>query len=325
MSDAAAPNPLVTILMPTHARAHLVPFAVRSALAQTYAPVEIRVLDNASPDDTAGALAEFRADQRFHYHRHPQDLGITGNWRYGIAAARGEFFCLLHDDDTIEPEFIEKLVAPLRADPTLALAFSDHWTIDRHGRRLAEESAAATHRFGRDRLPGGVIADLARVGLVEHSVPVGATLFRRAAATPEMIDERARGAIDHWLLYQIVKAGWRRAFYLPERLMNYRVHGGGMSTGRGRGGMVAGHLFRYETMLADPAMSPLHEPLRALWAHEATTEGIDLLAAGQRTDARRVLARVLLRQRPPRPRTLAAWALAHLGMPGTWLARRLVV
>ena len=96
-----------------------------------------------------------------------------------------------------------------------------------------------------------------------------------------------------------------------------------MSTGRGRGGMAAGPLFRYETLLADPEMAYLREPVRDLWAHEATTEGIDLLAAGRRAEARRLLARVLRHRR--RARTLAALTLTWLGNPGVRLARRLVV
>ena len=97
----ASGGPLITILVPTYARARYVGIAVRNALAQTYENIEILVLDGASPDGTAAAMEEFHAESRVRYVRHAKTLGISGNWRHGIAAAtfpRGTFFCLLHDD-----------------------------------------------------------------------------------------------------------------------------------------------------------------------------------------------------------------------------------
>ena len=130
---AVSSEPLVSILVPTYGRAAFAREAVTSALAQTYARIEVIVLDDASPDDTAAALAPFTGDPRFRYVRHEENLGIVGNWRRGISLARGEFFCLLHDDDTFQPDFVAALSAPLRADPSLVLAFCDHWVTDRAG------------------------------------------------------------------------------------------------------------------------------------------------------------------------------------------------
>lgn len=314
----------MSILIPTYARAAFVPAAVASALAQSHTRIEVVALDDASPDDTTAALAPFARDPRFRSVRHGRNLGIVRNWRHGIELARGEFFCLLHDDDTFEPDFVAALLAPLRADPDLVLAFCDHWVTDRAGNRQPAASDAASRRFGRDRLPGGPVADFPSAALLDHAVPVGATLFRAARVLPAMLDERAAGAIDSWLLYQLIRAGGDRAVYVPRRLMNYRVHGGGMSHGRARGGMAAGHVFRYERLLADPQppFPAWRGALRDAWATEATTLGLDRAAAGRRREARRLLARVVRHR--PRPRSLASLALACAGRPGTWLLNRLL-
>ena len=312
-------EPLVTILVPSYARAGYAVEAVRSALAQDYRAIEVLVLDDASPDDTAEKLSPFRSDPRFRYVRHEKNLGITGNWRYGIGAARGQYFCLLHDDDTLEPDFVRSLLQPMLADPALALAFCDHSIMDQFGRPLPSE--ANTARFHRDTLPAGKLSDdaFARAVLVDLSVPVGASLFRRDAVTPEFVDARAQGAIDYWLLYRLLQTG-RGAFYVNRRLMNYRAHGGGMSA-RSTLYMAEGHLFRLNAVLADPAFPALRQDVAALRRFSLTGYGIDLAQSGRRREARRALWMVL-REHPSR-RALVAFALSCLGRPGGWFIAKL--
>ena len=107
-------KPLVTILIPTYNRAEFLREAIQSAVTQTHRELEILILDDASPDETAAVAAEFADDPRVTYVRHSKNLGITGNWRAGIERAKGEFFCLLHDDDTFEPTFVESLLLPMQ-------------------------------------------------------------------------------------------------------------------------------------------------------------------------------------------------------------------
>lgn len=313
------PEPLVTILVPTYARADYAAQAVQSALAQSYCSVEVVVLDDASPDDTPKRMAAFIQNPRFHYVRHEENLGITGNWHYGISHARGEYFCLLHDDDILEPNFVRELLGPLLEKSEVALTFSDHWMVDASGHRLPSEENTA--RFGRDMLkPGRLSNDVfAQAVLVDFSVPVGATLFRRAAVDPNFLDVRAQGAIDYWLLYQIVKTG-SEAFYLPSKLMNYRVHGGGMST-RSTMYMAEGHHYRFNAILADSQFTRFHSGVAAQRRTSQISYGIDLVQSGRRAEARTVLWAVLLEQ--PTRRALIAFVLSWLGRSGSWLVSKL--
>ena len=80
-------------------------------------------------------------------------------------------------------------------------------------------------------------------------------MFRRSAVDLGFIDDRAKGAIDYWLLYRLLKTGLG-AFYVNRRLMNYRSHGGGMST-RSALYMAEGHLFRFSAILNDPQFAAL--------------------------------------------------------------------
>ncbi|WP_293915230.1 glycosyltransferase family 2 protein [Deinococcus sp.] len=284
-------NSLVTILIPTYNRAEFLREAIQSAVTQTHRELEILILDDASPDDTTSVAAEFADDPRVIYIRHPNNLGIAGNWRAGIERVRGEFFCLLHDDDTFEPTFVESLLQPLRSDPNVILAFCDQWMMGTDGSRNVAESEALQKRFRRNRLSAGILPDFAVSALVNSSIPVGASLFRTAMIELAFIAEQAKGSIDSWLFYRCVGTG-RSAHYLPERLMNYRTHSGGMSSSMPIY-MAEGHLFRYRTILNDASLTRIHPQVKVLMAETLTAHGIILLVTGKRATARHSLTESL--------------------------------
>jgi glycosyltransferase involved in cell wall biosynthesis len=111
-------RPLVTIGIPTYNRADgYLREALADALAQTYAPLEIVVSDNASTDATPERVRAM-ADERVRYVRHETNIGGNANFNACLEHARGAYFLLLHDDDRIDPDFVSSCMdAFARADP----------------------------------------------------------------------------------------------------------------------------------------------------------------------------------------------------------------
>jgi hypothetical protein len=310
--------PLVTILIPTYKRAALLPQAIRSALGQTHANLEILILDDSSPDETAATVAPFTGDTRIRYIRHGVNLGLPGNWKFGIKNARGEFLAILHDDDALEPTFVEELLTPLLSDPALAICFCDQWVMDLSGRRSSVESNEMSARFGRNLLSPGRLQDPLRLALVDCSISIAACLFRTSDLSDGFVSEKAAGSNDLWLFYQCLRTG-RGAFYIQRRLANYRVHAGGMSA-EAPLYMVEGHLFRLEAMLADPALMRIHQRLSALRRRALADKGLHLVHLGRRAEARRALADSLAMG--PTGRAVGAMTLAVCGNLGTSIVRR---
>jgi glycosyltransferase involved in cell wall biosynthesis len=120
MTDPEA-RPFVTIAIPTYNRAgRFLPEALAAATSQTYSALEILVSDNASSDGTE-QLVRSSSDPRIRYHRQAENIGPVANVDFCIAAARGDYFLLLMDDDLIDPDFVARCMEAVKAHPDAAL------------------------------------------------------------------------------------------------------------------------------------------------------------------------------------------------------------
>lgn len=128
----SAPRPLVTIGIPTYNRANYLKQALHSAVHQTYPNLEIIVADNCSTDPTASIVAEF-ADQRVQHIRHATNIGGQNNCNFCVSHARGAYFLLLHDDDLIDPDFVDVCIDAVRGDTTVGIIRTGSRIIDAHG------------------------------------------------------------------------------------------------------------------------------------------------------------------------------------------------
>jgi len=103
----------VSIGIPTRNRSELLVRAVHSALAQTYADIEILVSDNASTDDSASRVRAI-GDPRVVLLEQSTNIGMIGNFNACLDRMTGEWLIMLSDDDILQPTAIEELSRPFR-------------------------------------------------------------------------------------------------------------------------------------------------------------------------------------------------------------------
>lgn len=103
---------LVSVLLPTHNRADLLPRAVNSVLAQTYKNIEILIVDDGSTDNTEQVVRSLMEQEpRIRYFRQPAAKGACAARNVALREARGKFITALDDDDEFLPTRIETLLA----------------------------------------------------------------------------------------------------------------------------------------------------------------------------------------------------------------------
>jgi glycosyltransferase involved in cell wall biosynthesis len=118
-----ADSPLVSVGIPTYARAGKLERAVDSVLGQTHTNLEVVISDNASEDATeAFCRALCAREPRVRYLRSPVNRGPTANFNTVIDELRGDYAMLLSDDDWLDPDYVASCLAELRRDPELVLA-----------------------------------------------------------------------------------------------------------------------------------------------------------------------------------------------------------
>jgi glycosyltransferase involved in cell wall biosynthesis len=110
-ATSAETAPLVSVVLPAYNHARYVAEALASVAAQTYANLELVVIDDGSTDATAavvsGCLASFARPVRFVSR---ENRGAPATLNEGAALARGQYVAFLNSDDRYAPERIATLV-----------------------------------------------------------------------------------------------------------------------------------------------------------------------------------------------------------------------
>jgi hypothetical protein len=122
-------------MIPTYNCAAYLRETLASVLSQDPGPerMQIEVVDDCSTKDDPEAVVQELGGGRVGFHRHPHNLGLTGNFNACLARSRGEWVHLLHGDDCVLPGFYQVMGHTLAAHPEVALAFCRSFTITEHG------------------------------------------------------------------------------------------------------------------------------------------------------------------------------------------------
>jgi glycosyltransferase involved in cell wall biosynthesis len=108
-------DPLVSVIIPVHNGERFIRRTLVSALAQTYDPIEVVVVDDGSTDQTA-TIVETAAvhDNRIRLFR-TQKSGVSAARNLGISQARGKLIAPLDADDLWHPEKIARQVGLMQS------------------------------------------------------------------------------------------------------------------------------------------------------------------------------------------------------------------
>ncbi|MEP7310944.1 MAG: glycosyltransferase family 2 protein [Pseudomonadota bacterium] len=121
---------LVTAIVPSYNRADVVCRAIDSALNQTYAEIEVIVVDDGSTDETPELVRRKYADRPNVRYLRVENGGVSRARNIGIAAATGAYIAFLDSDDIWLPWKIELQVRCLELLPEAGMIWTDMDAID---------------------------------------------------------------------------------------------------------------------------------------------------------------------------------------------------
>jgi glycosyltransferase involved in cell wall biosynthesis len=240
--------------------------AIRSVLAQTFADLELVVVDDGSTDGTARVVTSLAAKDARVQLVQQSNRGLAGARNTAMRMARGATFALLDSDDLWEPDFLAEQLSNHDARPDVDIVTGNGWYLDgsKHG-QLARPCP--------DPRPA---PDLASIIGDEWSVFIMSVFHRRVYATVGPFDETMRSNEDYdfWLRAALGGCVFARN---DQPLGHYRIRRDSLSASNVR--MLRGILHVY-SKLRPQIVDRRHE--MAILQEQVTRFEAELLAAEAR-------------------------------------------
>lgn len=99
--------PLLSVVIATRNRISYAISAIQSILEIPDPRLELVVQDNSDSRDLESYVRTNILNSRFHYRYTPPPFSMIDNFNAAIEMARGEYICLIGDDDGVNPEIME--------------------------------------------------------------------------------------------------------------------------------------------------------------------------------------------------------------------------
>jgi hypothetical protein len=224
----------VSVIVPNYNYCRYVDMRLRSIAAQTRAPFEVIVIDDASSDGSA----EWLADNLTRICPNAQLVINTANsgsvfrqWYDGCRRAVGEFVWIAEADDLADREFLETVLKAFD-DPDVVLSYCQSRQMASDGTILSADYLNYVADVSPDKWRSDYVVDgldeIRSALAVKNTIPnVSAVVFRRRAlieALDANLDEldRLRVAGD-WLVYlDVVHRG--KVAFVARALNSHRRH-----------------------------------------------------------------------------------------------------
>ena len=127
--------PVVSVLVTNYNHARFLRRRLDSILGQTFQPIEIIVLDDASSDNSRDLMKDYA-------QRHSMQLVFNESnsgspfiqWRRGAQLAMGKYIWIAESDDFADPRLLEVLVSRMEARPNVGLVYCQSFLVDENDR-----------------------------------------------------------------------------------------------------------------------------------------------------------------------------------------------
>jgi glycosyltransferase involved in cell wall biosynthesis len=211
---------LVSVIIPTYNRADMIGLTIDSINRQTYASIEIVVVDDGSTDHTGEVIQSLseKSERHIVYYK-KLNGGCASARNRGLELANGELIAFLDSDDTWEPDALESMVTVLQES----------------GADFVYSPAVEVFENGAEAVNRPVAAERPQALAVEHfqstNVRNGAVIYRRSVFDKiGGLDESLKHNEDSDLVQRA--AIQCRAAYSPSPTVRIPRHAGQKSRNR---------------------------------------------------------------------------------------------
>jgi glycosyltransferase involved in cell wall biosynthesis len=190
-------TPLVSVILPTHNRSHLLQRAIESVRSQVYPSWEVVVVDDGSTDDTPTVVERLRCELdegRVQAVRIPPS-GVCAARNRGLALAKGSLIAYLDDDNLMHPLWLKAVV----------WAFSQRPDVDVVYGGIIIDDILRVNRPNAGALPSFHLSPFDRQGLTQYNLADIGAIAHRSGLPEARFDETLREMGDWDLLVRLTR------------------------------------------------------------------------------------------------------------------------
>ncbi len=211
---------LVSVIIPSYNRHRYLGETIDSVKCQSYAQIELIVVDDGSTDGSFEFLQSLAEAGNLTLLTHPgrSNRGQSASINLGLKQASGEYIAVLDSDDKFAVDKLKVQVAFLQANPRVGMVYGQGEAIDANGNFLF-------------RIPGDnhiEPGDPNRLLLDCYMALPGGALIRKAALDKVgYFEEAFRAGQDHDMVIRLAESA--PFAYQPGIVFYYRKHGDSIS------------------------------------------------------------------------------------------------
>lgn len=209
----------LTIFVTTYNRDYYLKDMLKSIQNQSYKKFKVIVLDNCSRDNTEQIVKGFLQDERFSYIRHKSNIGGIENINYAFQNCNTDFFCILHDDDILCADMIEKELEYLKLNRQCCAVTCRTSIINEDGEQTKKEKA-----FSKEKEFSKNVFFTNYIHNQKHLV-FPTTMYRNSFIRENKLKLNAEvGPCADVVLYMEMERYGGTIVELPDICFNYRVY-----------------------------------------------------------------------------------------------------
>ncbi len=233
-------NKLVSVIIPAYNHENYILETIKSVIAQTYANIELIVINDGSTDNTWKKLEEIKSDcdKRFirTVFKNQKNMGRCITYNNLLKEAKGEFIYIIASDDIAKQDAIEKEISFLLQNNEYVIAVGDNELIDNEGnvigwdkRQNSVDISKAVYKSFGDFLQNrrcdvnfnsddfGLYKTLVRGNYIPNGYLIRSSALKKIPPFTNMAPLE-----DWYMMMQLAKIG--KFKYIDKILFSYRWH-----------------------------------------------------------------------------------------------------
>lgn len=145
---------IVSVIIPVYNIKEYLPDCMKGVLGQTYADIEIILVDDGATDGSGRLCDEYAdKDERVRVI-HKENGGLLSAWSTGVKAATGRYVMFIDGDDWIDTDMVEGLLKYISGEPNIREIVSSNYIIEKKNEKRKASHGAAPGVYEGEKLSG---------------------------------------------------------------------------------------------------------------------------------------------------------------------------